>query len=542
MRSGAKVAIVGGVFALFAGGVGYGAYNVYEGLTGGTTTATSADGSPRRSGPVTAEETRATAEGFLAAWAAGEPEKAAQFTNDPATARSALSLYLTETHVTGVKATAGTPSGTTVPFTVSAVVSYDGTRVPWTYTSRLSVVRGLSTGQPRVDWSPAVVHPQLKEGQSLKVTSSGAPAIKAVDRNGTELTAERFPSLRPVLDELRQRYGTEAGGAPGVELVVADEGDAAPRTLLTLRKGEPGEVRTTLDAGVQAAAEKAVRRYPESSVVAIKPSTGEIRAVANNREDGWNAAFLGKQAPGSTMKIVTAALLLEKGLVAPDRVAECPAEAMYYGTRFENLDGFSLDGQTFRQSFARSCNTAFIKLIDDVGDDAALGREARDVFGIGLEWKAGVPTWDGSVPPETGGVAAAQYIGQGTVQMNALTIASVTATAKAGVFRQPVIVPASLDDRDIARAPRALDGSTARHLRDLMRAAARGSGTGAAAMAGVGGDKGAKTGSAEVDDQGQANSWFTAFADDLAAAAVVQAGGHGGDAAGPLVASVLNAR
>ncbi|URN16446.1 MULTISPECIES: penicillin-binding transpeptidase domain-containing protein [Streptomyces] len=542
MRSGTKVAVVGGLFAVVAGGVGYGAYNLWDGLTGGTTTTASADGTARRTGPVTAEETRTTAEGFLAAWARGDAAGAARFTDDPVAAQTALAGYLTSTHVGGMKATAGTPTGTTVPFTVSAVVSYGGARAPWTYASRLTVVRGLSTGQPRVDWSQTVMHPALKDGQSLKATSSGPPAVRALDRDGAELTAERYPSLRPVLDELRKRYGADAGGTSDVELAVVGEDDTPDRTLLTLRRGRPGEVRTTLDAGGQAAAEKAVKRYAESSVVAIQPSTGEVRAVANNRKDGWNAAFLGKQAPGSTMKIVTAALLLEKGLVAADRAAECPAEAMYQGTTFRNLDGFAIDGGTFRESFARSCNTAFVKLIDAVGDDAALGREARDVFGIGLEWRTGVPSWDGSVPPETGGVAAAQYIGQGTVQMNALTIASVTATAKSGAFRQPVVVPASLDDREIARAPRALDPSAARQLRDLMRATARGQGTGAAAMAGVSGDKGAKTGSAEVDDQGSANSWFAAFADDLAAAAVVQAAGHGGDAAGPLVASVLDAR
>ncbi|WP_228983009.1 penicillin-binding transpeptidase domain-containing protein [Streptomyces sp. DH12] len=541
MRSGTKVAIVGGVFAVAVGGVGYGAVNVWNGVTGGTTTATSHAGTPRKTGPVTAEETEAAAAGFLAAWAAGDAEKAAGFTNDPASARTALSAYRTATHVGGMKAVAGTPSGTAVPFTVSGVVSYDGVRVPWTYASQLTVVRGLTTGEPRVDWRASVLHPQLKDGESLKVTAAGPPAVKALDRSGAELTVERYPSLAPVLDELRKRYGTEAGGTPGVELVVSGEGDAADRTLLTLRKGKPGEVRTTLDAGVQAAAEKAVKRFPESSVAAVSAGTGEIRAVANNRKDGWNAAFLGRQAPGSTMKIVTAALLLEKGLVGADKPAECPKEAMYQGRTFHNLDHFSIEGGTFTRSFARSCNTAFVKLIDDARDDAALGKEARDVFGIGLEWRTGVPTFDGSVPAESGGEAAAQYIGQGTIQMNALNIASVTATAKAGTFRQPVLVPRSLDDREIATAARSLDASAARQLRDMMRATAT-NGTAAAAMAGVGGDKGAKTGSAEVADQGVANSWFAGFADDLAAAAVVQAAGHGGDAAGPLVASVLNAR
>ena len=49
------------------------------------------------------------------------------------------------------------------------------------------------------------------------------------------------------------------------------------------------------------------------------------------------------------------------------------------------------------------------------------------------------------------------------------------------------------------------------------------SGTAAEAMAGVSGDIGAKTGSAEVDGQKKPNAWFTAYRDDLAAAAVVPA-------------------
>ncbi|MFG3497891.1 penicillin-binding transpeptidase domain-containing protein [Streptomyces sp. NPDC047928] len=543
MRSGAKVAVVGGVFAAVAGGVGYGAYNVWNGVTGGTTTSTGTT-THRETGPVTAEEIDTTAREFLAAWAAGDAVKAARLTNDPTTAEPVLTAYRADARVEGLKLTPGTATGAKVPFTVAGTVEYGDARKPWTYTSELTVVRGLATGKPRVDWKPSVVHPALRAGEQLQVTTSGAPAIKAVDRNGTELTREKFPSLGPVLDQLREKYGADAGGTPGVELVVAGgEGGSAPaRTLLTLREGTPGEVPTTLDAGVQAAAEQAVKRYGESSVVAIKPSTGEIRAVANNRADGFNAAFLGKQAPGSTMKIVTAALLLEKGLVAADRVAECPKNVMYHGRTFHNLDHFQIDGGTFTRSFARSCNTAFIKLIDDANDDAALPREARDVFGIGLNWQTGIASWDGSVPEATGGEAAAQYIGQGTIQMNALNMASITATAKNGWFKQPVLVPRSLDDRQIATAARGLEPGAAQQLREMMRATARSGGTGAAAMAGVGGDKGAKTGSAEVDNQGASNSWFAAFADDLAAAAVVQAAGHGGDAAGPLVATVLKAR
>ncbi len=66
-------------------------------------------------------------------------------------------------------------------------------------------------------------------------------------------------------------------------------------------------------------------------------------------------------------------------------------------------------------------------------------------------------------------------------------------------------------------------------------------GTGQRAMSGLGGDIGAKTGSAEVDGKATSDSWFTGFRNDVAAAAMAQQGGHGGDAAGPIVAAVLRA-
>ncbi|MFE4056412.1 penicillin-binding transpeptidase domain-containing protein, partial [Streptomyces sp. NPDC059096] len=536
MRSGAKTAVIGGVFLVFAGGVGYGAYNVYNGMTGDGTDAKTKSASTRevRTGPLSADEIELASEDFLGKWAeGGDAAAVAQLTNNPTAATPVIGAYRTEAHVTDVTITQGPAVGAKVPFTVKAKVELDGASKPWTYTSELTVVRGLSTGRPLVSWAPSVIHPKLTGTNRLETAKASVPPIKAVDRNGVELTKEKYPSLGSVLDQLRERYGKEAGGAAGIELMLKSDTGAdgttgpdapADESLLTLSQGKEGTLRTTLDANVQAAAETSVKKFSEASVAAVKPSTGEILAVANNRKDGFNAAMLGKQAPGSTLKIVTAAMLLEKDLIGADRTAECPKNAIYMGRTFKNLDDFSIDGQPFSQSFARSCNTAFIKLIDDVGDDGALTKEAAEVFGIGLDnWKTGVASFDGSIPSSSGGEAAAQYIGQGTVQMNVLNMASVTATAKNGAFKQPVVVAPSLDDREIATAARSLPSGVAQQLRSMMRLTAT-SGTGAKAMAGLGGDKGAKTGSAEVDGQETSNSWFTGYHDDLAAAAVVSAG------------------
>ncbi|WP_328910633.1 penicillin-binding transpeptidase domain-containing protein [Streptomyces sp. NBC_00234] len=542
MRSGAKVAVAGGVFVLMAGGACYGLYNVVG--AGGESGATDSEvaSAQVKTGPPSAAEIAGTSKEFLKAWASGDAAAAALLTNNEAGAEPLLAGYTEDAHVTAAVITPGPAVGATVPYTVKATVSYEGRKKTLSYASELTVVRGLTSGKALVDWQPTVIHPQLTEGATLRTGQSSTPEIEAVDRNDKVLDPKTYPSLAPVLATLRERYGAKSGGTAGIETWIQPAGETAPKTtLLTLAKGKPGKLRTTIEAGAQAAAEQAVKQFGEASVVAVQPSTGAISAVANNPVTDFNAAMQGKQAPGSTLKIVTAAMLLEKGLAAADRPIECPKEVLYEGNTFHNLKYFSLpDTDTFTTSFARSCNTAFIKRIDEVHDDSALGKEARDVFGIGLDWKTGIFSTDGSIPDEVGGEAAAQYIGQGTVQMNALNIASITATARNGTFRQPVIVPQSLDGRQLAVASRSLPRHVTDQLNAMMRATATW-GTGKDAMASVDGDKGAKTGSAEVDGQGVSNSWFTGFSNDLAAAAVVQSGGHGGDAAGPVVAAVLRA-
>lgn len=542
MRKGVKAAVIGSVFAVMVGGAGYGAFNIVSALDGGGGGLGGSGGEPSvKTGPPSGSEVKETSAAFFAAWAKGRASAAADLTNNAAKAEPLLASY-GAAHITGMKITPGAAAGAAVPFTVKATVSYDGKSVPLSYASRLTVVRGLTTGKALVDWQPSVVHPQLKDMDDKLVTGeSSAPPIEAVDRDGKVLTKEKYPSLGPMLDELRAKYGDKAGGTPGIELAVRHAAPgSADTSLLTLAKGKPGKLPTTLRASVQAAAEKAVRKYPQSSVVAVKASTGEVLAVANNRTDGWNAAFLGQVAPGSTMKIVSAATLIDHGLTTANGAAPCPPSAVSDSQTFKNIKGMKPnDGATLSESFARSCNTAFVKFADDVEDDW-LTNEARDKFGIGLDWKTGIPSFDGSVPVSHGPDTAAGLIGQGQVQMNPLNMASVTATAMTGTFRQPVLVPLGLDGREPARA-RGLSSGTVQQLRSMMNRTAT-SGTAADVMAGLGGGRiGAKTGSAEVDGQTRSDSWFTGYRDDVAAAAMTQDGGHGVDASGPLVAEVLRA-
>jgi hypothetical protein len=538
VRKGVKAAVVGGVVVVLLGGAGYGAYNVVSALNGSVVAGGAA---PARTGPPSADEVKETTRKFFAAWEKGDAQTAASYTNYPAEAQPLLSAYGSEARISQVRITPGAASGTSVPFSVRATVSYDGTSKPLSYRSQLSVVRGVSTHRPLVDWQPSVVYPGLEKGDTLVTGPSAAPPVEAVDRDGAVLTKEKYPSLGPILDELRAKYGDKAGGSPSVELSVRHAGSGAADTpLVTLAKGKPGRLRTTISASAQAAAEAAVQRFAESSVVAVQASTGEVLAVANHRQDAFNAAFLGRLAPGSTMKIISAATLIDNGITTANGPAPCPETAVWQSQTFHNLTDMTPDEHaTLSDSFARSCNTAFVKYADEVKVDS-LTREAEDRFGLGRDnWKTGIPSFDGSVPASGGPDTAANLIGQGQVQMSPLNMASVTATAITGRFRQPVLVPQSLDGRELARA-QGLPAGTVSQLRQMMHRTAT-SGTAAAAMSGLSGSIGAKTGSAEVDGQAVSNSWFTGYRNDVAAAAMVQSGGHGGDAAGPVVAAVLRA-
>jgi hypothetical protein len=549
-------------------GAGAGAWALYGGgaaaeETGRTTSAAAEDKAP--TGPLTAAEVTTAAQRFLTAWQRGDVAAAAAATDDAEAATALLTGWAKDAHVTDATLTPGTPAGAKVPFSVRATVAYggeaqDGTRQsaspqatspqggavskPLAYDSALTVVRRAGDGAPLVDWHAAVVHPELKDGDTLVTGEAGTPPVKALDRDGGEITAATYPSLGTVLDGLREKYGKKAGGTAGIELRVvrgkeSKAAKASDKTLLELSEGTPGTVRTTLDPGLQAAAEQQVAGKPRASVVLLRASTGEILAVANGGH-GFNTAFQGSLAPGSTMKVVTASLLIEKGLASADKQHPCPKYSSYGGWKFQNDDEFEIKNGTFKAGFARSCNTAFISQAPKLENDD-LTEQAQQVFGLSRnDWAIGVPSFDGSVPVQSAAPMAASLIGQGGVRMNPLNMASVSATVRTGTFHQPYLVAPSVDGRRTAKASRTMSASTLGQLRELMSYTAT-SGTAAEAMAGVSGEVGAKTGSAEVDGQDKPNGWFTAYRGDLAAAGVVQQGGHGGDTAGPIVAALLKA-
>ncbi|MFJ9585546.1 penicillin-binding transpeptidase domain-containing protein [Streptomyces acidicola] len=559
--------VVGGLIAAVVGGGAFGAYALFGGGAAAEDGSSASDADAVETGPLSAAEVRTAATTFLTAWQDGSVTKAAAATDDAAAAKAVLTGFGEDGRITDVTLTRGKRSGDAVAFSVKGTVSYKGTTgKPLAYESSLTVVRNAKDGKPLVGWKPSVVHPDLAEGDRLVTGEAGTPPVKALDRDGGELTAAEYPSLGTVLDGLREKYGKTAGGKAGIELRVvrakssessdssdsseskdaskaskSEEADqkAPDKTLLELSKGTPGTLKTTLSPSLQKTAEKQVSAKKQASVVVMRPSTGEILAAANSNPN-FNVAFQGSLAPGSTMKIVTAAMLIEEGLASSDKPHPCPKYETYGGWKFQNVDKFKIDGGTFKSSFAASCNTAFISQAKKLDNDS-LTKETQQVFGLGLNnWSVGVPTFDGAVPVQSDAQMAASLIGQGGVRMNPLNMASVVATAKTGEFKQPYLVAPSVDDRSLATASRKMPSKVQTQLRDLLQYTAA-AGSAAEPMAGLGPDFGAKTGSAEVDGQKKPNGWFTAWKGDLASAGVVQQGGRGGKSAGPIVAALLKA-
>jgi cell division protein FtsI/penicillin-binding protein 2 len=265
--------------------------------------------------------------------------------------------------------------------------------------------------------------------------------------------------------------------------------------------------------------------------VAIRPSTGEVEAIASTPVEGFSRAIRGRYPPGSTFKVITTTALLQTG-ITPDSPTTCPHDVTINGRVFQNAEDEQLGNIPFRLAFAHSCNTAFVQLAEKLQPSDL--NAAAELLGFNqaptLEVPAEVPSF-----PEVHGVIdqVSSAIGQGRVLTTPLEMASVAATVASGTrrpttFRQVMSAPAG--------AP--LPPGIAATLQGLMRLVVT---DGTAKPAGLPPGTSGKTGTAEF---GSANpphthAWFIGFKGDLAFALLVEDGGFGGKVAAPLAGQFL---
>jgi hypothetical protein len=374
---------------------------------------------------------RQTADAFLDAWKSGNVRKAASYTNHPSAAAAALTSYHDGLDLSGLHlAVQSATARGTVAFSVDATVGLPATAIPgasgsnaavtatWSYASHLTAY--ARQGGWWVRWNRALVAPNLTAGEKVVSVSVAPGADQVVDAAGSDLEDLGDPGLDNIAAALKT--SAPAGqGTPGIEVELIGPGNTPmASTVDVLRQPvATGVVKTTIDPAAETAAQSVVQAHPDSSMVVLQPSTGDILAVANN--DGQNDyALTARVAPGSTNKIITSTALFTTGLVSsPSQPVECPRQLVINGATFKNDQGISEPpGTPFLADFAASCNNAFARWYTSLGP-GTLAQTAQKYYGLNQPWNIGIgpggPYY--SIPSAAyNGELAQELFGQGQLE------------------------------------------------------------------------------------------------------------------------------
>jgi hypothetical protein len=498
---------------------------------------------------------------FLSAWQSGNLTLAASYTDDPAAAQSTLSAYSTGLHVSGlhltaktataaglvgfsVSASVGTAAGST-PTTAPTNVSGDGT---WAYTSQLTAYK--KNGGWYVKWDPTLVAPSLTATTHPVAVAIKPGPTKVTDANGADLSASSQSALQDISSVIKENTKTTQGTA-GLEIEYeTSSGDVVSGSGRVLSQPvDTYAVKTTLDPSVEALATAAVDELPRSSMVVLRPSTGAILAVANNDADG-DVALTGTLAPGSSMKVVTTTALLTSGML-PEGIntpVGCPLVEDVQGVKIHNstssanssagTEDFEPNSTPFSTDFAQSCNNAFTQWWQKMAG-GKLPTAAQTYYGLNEPWDLGLGskgTYFSMPSDQSGSELAEELYGQGLIEANPLSMASIAATVDTGTFHQPYLVNGLADKTTATPLPSTVRSDLYSVMREVIT-------SGTAEAVGFGPGVYGKTGTAEAaaNANNNPNGWMIVFdpSEDIAVGCVVVDSNFGAQTAGPEANYVL---
>jgi Penicillin binding protein transpeptidase domain/NTF2-like N-terminal transpeptidase domain len=331
------------------------------------------------------------------------------------------------------------------------------------------------------------------------------------------------PHFAPaVIGEVKKAVIDQLDGQAGWRVVSVNQNGVDVAVLHEVEGSPAPSVSITLDRAVQNAAQHAVdTRGGKAMIVVIKPSTGEILAIAQNKgadADGLPAAN-GLFPPGSTFKMITAGAVVDRDIATPNTMLGCPGRIDIGHRTIPNYGGFDLGVVSMSRAFASSCNTTFAELGSRLPPRGLTQAATR--YGIGLDYTVdGITTVTGSVPPTVDlSERTEDGFGQGKVLASPFGMALVAATVDAGKTPVPQLIagrPTTVEGDDTPISPKMVDA-----LRPMMRLVVT-NGT-AKEIAGCCGEVYGKTGEAEFP--GGSHSWFAGYRGDLAFAALIVGGG-----------------
>lgn len=330
------------------------------------------------------------------------------------------------------------------------------------------------------------------------------------------------PGTTVGLTGLQQAFQVELAGRPTTEIVVQNR--AGKRIKVLYRSGgiAGSDVRTTINGGVQAAAQNALSGVGLSAtIIAVRAGRGQILAVARHTEPRMPtlSPLDGRYQPGQSFTIVSTAALLAARSVTANAPLTCSQRSGVGGQTFVNSPaGRNIPTETFREVFAHACSTAFAALSLTLSA-RQLVMAARELGIRGASWKLPLPSFSGrlSNPRSNAGELAADTIGAGSVQVSPLDMALAAGAVDSGSWRAPLLVGSPRTQRPTRLSlSRAVD----QQLRDLMQATVR---SGVARAANVpGAPVYGQVGTAPLPGHhGLHTIWFVGFRGGVAFAVVV---------------------
>lgn len=345
---------------------------------------------------------------------------------------------------------------------LAALLDMDETKLLKTLTKRTSFV-----------W----IKRQIKPEQAKKIREMDLPGIRLTEESHRQYPNGLFCSHvlgisgvdNTGLEGIDHYYDELVGGSKG-RIVI--EKDAANRpipeaTHKYISPVDGANLILTIDETIQYIAERELdkvfkeRQAKAAAVIVMDPKTGEVMAMAsrptfdpnnfgqypasNRRNFAINDAY----EPGSTMKIVTAAMAMEEKVVDSQSRFFCPGHIKVGKETIGCANGKAHGSQTFAEIVENSCNVGFVQ----VGLDIGLEKYYHYVNAFGFGKLTGI-----DLPGEAEGILVpekrAKQIDLATMAMgqaNAVTpiqlISAVSAVANDGKLMKPHLVKQVIDNK-----------------------------------------------------------------------------------------------
>ncbi len=384
---------------------------------------------------------------------------------------------------------------------------------------------------------------------------------------------------------LEAAFEPQLRGRDGGQRMEVDAQGRLKRALESMPGVAGSDLHLTIDAEVQKAADEGLRASAtnKGAVVAIDPRDGAVLALASApgfdpnalmssdpdvvsqavaRLDEFDRAVSGSYAPGSTFKVVVGAAGLNEGRFTVQDSVHCPGFLNWGRDTFLCWNHKGHNGVSWYSGLANSCDVYFYRMGLRTGGlliekyarmfglgaptGVALKGERRgNLFGPSARQRAGRQWYDGDTINLS--------IGQGELLVTPIQMAVVAAAIANGgtVWRPHYLDRIDYHEArpDYRQAPEKMGQVTLRdEVWDELHGAMRmvvSSGTGVAArIAGL--DVAGKTGTAQ-NSSGSDHAWFISYAARpgepaaVAVAVLVENGGHGASAAGPIARAVMMA-